>query len=323
MSAVVFTFAAFVSCSTFNTDSRVSIFCLEKDEDLTADLKHTIDVIKMELDQQKKRAFPAKCNAVNALIKGTTALDLANRGIRDISPLVEFKGLVTLNLNENPIVDISPLRNLSHLKLLKLVASNEIVDLTPLQNLTSLEVLQLSSHRVVDITPLKDLKNLVALGIDVIQDVGEEQVRLKKRGRGSSRARATDISSLKGLTNLTWLSLYNNKIVDISPLQQLTQLTYLKLERNKIVDISPLKNLINLERLYLGTNEITDVSPIKSLTKLKELWLGSNKIVDISPLENLENVVDLDLSYNQINKSTCTMIEKSKAVKNFCISLDN
>jgi Leucine-rich repeat (LRR) protein len=57
---------------------------------------------------------------------------------------------------------------------------------------------------------------------------------------------------------------------DIAPLRGLTQLTYLSLEHSdEIEDISPLSELTNLEFLDLTGTRVTDFSPLKHLTHLE------------------------------------------------------
>jgi Leucine-rich repeat (LRR) protein len=113
-----------------------------------------------------------------------------------------------------------------------------------------------------------------------------------------------DISDLiyffKTLTNLTHLSLIDNKIYHISPLNTLTNLKELNLSGNEIRDIYTLTSLTNLEQLNLSGNKIEDISSLKSLTNLKQLNLSGNQIIDISPLKSLINLKELDLYGNQV-----------------------
>ncbi|MBT7743129.1 MAG: hypothetical protein HN727_15090 [Opitutae bacterium] len=69
-----------------------------------------------------------------------------------------------------------------------------------------------------------------------------------------------------------------NQISDLSPLKGLTNLKELWLSDNEISDLSPLKGLTDLRVLVLTKNKISDLSPLKGLMNLKELWLGGNPI---------------------------------------------
>ena len=121
----------------------------------------------------------------------------------------------------------------------------------------------------------------------------------------------TDISPLRGLTNLRvlnlsnlkpdWTTLPNNQIMDISPLRGLTNLSILDLSGNQITDISPLRGLSNLwYPLNLSNNRIADISPLGGLTKLYELRLSNNQITNISPLRGLSKLHRLYLDQNQV-----------------------
>jgi internalin A len=101
---------------------------------------------------------------------------------------------------------------------------------------------------------------------------------------------------------------YNN-ISDISLLKNLTDLKYLSIQGNNISDLSPLRNL-NLRHLNLSNNNITDISPLKNLLNLEELDLSNNNITDISSLKNLKKLEHLNLMYNPIKKEDIRKLEK-------------
>ena len=64
--------------------------------------------------------------------------------------------------------------------------------------------------------------------------------------------RISDLTLLKGLTNLTSLYLGHNEISDLAPLKGLTNLTSLYLEGNAVSDTTPINGLVNLTKLYLN-----------------------------------------------------------------------
>ena len=110
-----------------------------------------------------------------------------------------------------------------------------------------------------------------------------------RTGNSSQTLSISDITPLKGLTNLTRLRLHFHMITDISPLSNLTNLTELGMAHGLLTDISPISNLTNLTGLHMRSNEITDISPISNLTNLRTISVGNN-ISDISPLSNLPNL---------------------------------
>ncbi len=103
------------------------------------------------------------------------------------------------------------------------------------------------------------------------------------------------LTSLAGLTRLTFLEITGYQLSDVSPLANLLNLNQLYLWSNQISDVSPLANLENLQALGLPGNQISDVSPLAKLTNLRELSLDGNPISDISPLTDLVNLSELSL----------------------------
>ena len=132
-----------------------------------------------------------------------------------------------------------------------------------------------------------------------------EQIKEAKESRHTrlelGRKNITDISTLTGFTNLTYLVLYSNSISDLSPLAGLTNLRVLDLRFNKISNLSPLAGLTNLWELWLQDNNISDISPLAGLTNLEDLQLDSNSISDLSPLAGLTSLDDLQLNKNNIS----------------------
>lgn len=174
-------------------------------------------------------------------------LDLANNGIKDLTPLKVLKNLNGLDLNENNIEDLSPLAELKQLTSLYLYnwGESNIKDITPLAGLKQLTYLHISGS-FDNITPLAELKQLTLLILN-----------------GS----LNDITPLAGLKQLTTLYLQNNEISDIAPLTGLKQLTELNLSYNQISDVTPLTELINLQKLWLQGNPIADKTPLVELRK--------------------------------------------------------
>lgn len=112
----------------------------------------------------------------------------------------------------------------------------------------------------------------------------------------------TDLTPLRGLTNLTELYLSHNqinrnpRITDLTPLSGLTNLTVLRLSFSLAssdlmpLSLTPLSGLTNLTELDLSFNRLTDITPLSSLTNLKVLYLTGNPLNDSgwSILEHIE-----------------------------------
>ena len=97
--------------------------------------------------------------------KLVTELNLADKGIADLTPLAKLTSLTKLDLYKNQIIDLTPLAMLVRLEELGL-GSNQIIDLTPLAGLKSLKELRLYSNDITDLTPLAGLKQLEHLNLE-------------------------------------------------------------------------------------------------------------------------------------------------------------
>lgn len=110
-----------------------------------------------------------------------------------------------------------------------------------------------------------------------------------------------NLDGLNQFTNLTSLSLFNNKIIR-ADLSAFTKLETLNLAKNKLTFLY-VKNLSALESLYAFQNKLTEVD-LTGLTALKKLRLAQNKITelntqDLSALESAHlfdnQMEDLDI----------------------------
>jgi len=121
----------------------------------------------------------------------------------------------------------------------------------------------------------------------------------------------TDLSSLKGLSNLKRLSLSKNQITDLKPIQGLTQLEALWLDSNKIQDLSPLAGMTKLQQLMLHINQISDLKPLSDLTEINYFALTDNLVEDLTPIEGMKKLQQLFLLRNP--NLTTVHIEKLQA----------
>ena len=76
--------------------------------------------------------------------------------------------------------------------------------------------------------------------------------------------------------------LNNNEIVDISSVKSMINIEYLTLSNNKIKDVTPIAELTKMKYLYLDNNEIEDISMLKHFDKNSFVMcnLTGNKIPD-------------------------------------------
>ena len=188
-----------------------------------------------------------------------SSLNVADKGISDITGLEFATNLRELHLSLNPITDLRPLAHLMQLVELHFwhIPANPInLDLRPLAKLTNLEKLSLQGNGISDISPLA------------------------------------------GLINLRQLHLVDNHIADVSPLAELTNLQGLWITGNWARDFSMLThlNLTTFEReelciiKSLGPS-IVDRIASRNLPSVFQAWdhlIEPNNTKPIFPWDNEE-----------------------------------
>ena len=88
----------------------------------------------------------------------------------------------------------------------------------------------------------------------------------------------------------------HSEITDLSALKGLTNLVELDVEDNDITDLSPLAGKKKLEKLWIRKNPISDLSPLRSnenLIYLRVKLFDSDQclVTDWTPVEHVETVV--------------------------------
>ena len=106
---------------------------------------------------------------------------------------------------------------------------------------TALTELDLSGKGLTDadLAPLAEMKNLESLNLS-----GNDAI--------------TNLSSLAGLSSLTFLNIMNTGATDLSPLSDLTAMEFLHLSNAEITDLSPLTGMSHLKELYLTDGDLPD-----------------------------------------------------------------
>ncbi len=161
---------------------------------------------------------------------------------------------ITLTVNGEENLDLAGLGTFKNAKSLSLT-NDGLRDLHELSGLNQLESLDLSGNPIVyGLSQLGQKDKLKSLTVD-----------------GNTKQFIDGLSAVSSFTNLTTLSLQNQKLTDLSALSGLKKLTSLNLANNKISDVTPLGNLTALKNLNLDNNNIKDITPL-----LGTVSLGTN-----------------------------------------------
>ena len=237
-------------------------------------------------------------------MKRLRRIDLAGKGVRDLTGLEFATNLTWLHLPDNQVSDLSPLTGLIELSDLDF-SDNPLSDLSPLKGLKNLISLGFSRTLVSDLSPLQGLKNLTELEFSWTQvsDLSPLAGLLNLRKLRFHDTDVSDLSPLAGLTNLKTIFSWGNQVSDLSPLAGLTKLEVVNIcgARLSEADLSLLAGLTGLKELYLVGNGISDISPIARLTGLERLDVRDNHISNISPLAGLTNLKWLGVDDNDIS----------------------
>ena len=267
-----------------------------------------------------------------------TKLNIAEKGLTDLSALKYFTGLQTLNCSRNSLteLDVSALTNLTSLDCY--FNSLTELDVSALTNLTSLDcsfnsLTKLNVSGQTNLTSL-DCSDNQLKELDVSNLTG-----LVKLDCSDNQLTALDVSKLTGLTKL---DCYRNKLTALN-VSNLTGLTDLDCSENQLpkLDVSKLTGLKKLDCSYNQLPAL-DVSKMTGLTKLdcsdNQLTAldvsNQTLLTDLDCAENhltaldvskLTGLTDLDCADNQLaalNVSNLTGLEDLDCSENRMSSLD-
>ena len=200
-----------------------------------------------------------------------TELNIAEKGLTDLSALKYFTGLQTLDCSRNLLttLDVSALTNLTSL----VCSDNQLtaLDVSGLTNLTSLDCYR-NELTKLDVSKLTGLTKL---------DCAYNQLT------------TLDVSAL---TKLTSLDCYRNELTKLD-VSNLTLLTELDCAYNQLtaLDVSKLTGLTDLD---CSDNELTALD-VSNLTHLTDLDCSDNQLTALD-VSNLTLLTDLDCADNQL-----------------------
>ena len=220
-----------------------------------------------------------------AEMASVTKLNIAEKGLTDLSALKYFTGLQTLNCSGNSLteLDVSALTNLTSLDCSENALTT--LDVSALTNLTSLncyrnELTKLDVSKLTNLTSLDcSFNSLTTLDVSAL-------TKLTSLDCYRNELTKLDVSKLTGLTKLDCA--YNQlTALDVS---NLTHLTDLDCAHNQLTALD-VSNLTHLTDLDCAKNLLTELN-IMNLTLLMDLDCSENRMssLDISKFLNLDSV---------------------------------
>ena len=224
------------------------------------------------------------------------ALNIAEKGLTDLSALKYFTGLQTLNCSGNSLttLDVSALTNLTSLDCSENALTT--LDVSALTNLTSLNCYR-NELTKLDVSKLTNLTSLDC---------------------SFNSLTTLDVSAL---TKLTSLDCYRNELtkLDVSALTKLTSLYCYRNELTKL-DVSKLTGLTKLDCAY---NQLTALD-VSNQTLLTDLDCSDNQLtaVNVSALKSLEYFSCSDNQLKALDVSKQTGLKELDCADNQLTALD-
>ena len=221
-------------------------------------------------------------------------LNIAEKGLTDLSALKYFTGLQTLDCRGNLLteLDVSALTNLTSL----VCSDNQLTKLnvSGLTNLTFLDCYrnELTKLDVSNLTLLTELdcayNQLTTLDVSAL-------TKLTSLDCYRNELTKLDVSNLTLLTELDCA--YNQlKELDVS---KLTGLTYLDCSDNQLTALN-VSNLTDLTDLDCSDNQLMALD-VSNLTHLTDLDCADNQLTALD-VSNLTHLTDLDCADNQLTE---------------------
>ena len=225
-----------------------------------------------------------------------TELNIAEKGLTDLSALKYFTGLQTLDCSRNSLttLDVSALTNLTSLDCSENALTT--LDVSALTNLTSLNCYR-NELTKLDVSKLTNLTSLDC---------------------SFNSLTTLDVSAL---TKLTSLDCYRNELtkLDVSALTKLTSLYCYRNELTKL-DVSKLTGLTKLDCAY---NQLTALD-VSNQTLLTDLDCSDNQLtaVNVSALKSLEYFSCSDNQLKALDVSKQTGLKELDCADNQLTALD-
>ena len=206
-----------------------------------------------------------------AEMASVTELNIAERGLTDLSALKYFTGLQTLDCSRNLLttLDVSALTNLTYLD----CSDNALTKLN-VSGLTNLTFLDCYRNELTKL----DVSNLTLL---TELDCAYNQLT------------TLDVSAL---TSLTSLDCYRNELTKLD-VSNLTLLTELDCAYNQLTALD-VSNLTGLKDLDCSDNQLTALD-VSNLTLLTDLDCADNQLKELD-VSKLTHLTILDCAHNQL-----------------------
>ena len=222
-----------------------------------------------------------------------TELNIAEKGLTDLSALKYFTGLQTLNCSRNSLteLDVSALTNLTSLD----CSFNSLTELD-VSNLTLLTELDCAYNQLttLDVSALTKLTSLDCYRNELTKLDVSNLTLLTELDCDYNQLTVLNVSNLTGLT---YLDCSDNQLTALD-VSKLTGLTKLDCDYNQLKELD-VSNQTLLKDLDCAHNQLTALD-VSKLTGLTDLDCADNQLTALN-VSNLTGLEDLDCSENRMS----------------------
>ena len=252
-----------------------------------------------------------------AAMASVTELNIAEKGLTDLSALKYFTGLQTLDCSRNLLttLDVSALTNLTSLD----CSLNWLTELD-VSALTKLESLSCSENALTKLN-VSGLTNLTSLDCTFNSLTELDVSALTNLTSMDCSFNSLTKLNVSGQTNLTSLDCSDNQLTALDVSNQ-TLLKDLDCSDNQLTALN-VSNLTGLKDLDCSENQLTALD-VSNLTGLKDFDCSDNQLTELY-LSNLTGLEELDCSENQLTAldvSNLTGLTKLDCADNQLTALD-
>jgi len=243
-------------------------------------------------------------------------LDLSNKQIKNLEPLVNFQNLTDLNITNTSVDDLSPIVNCENITNLN-ISKTQISDLLALYDKDKLQYLNSSYTFIQSILPLINSKNLKELDVSntklINLDGYNNLLPISKLNLNNTPI--DNLNQLSNNQNIKHLDISNTNIRDLNVIKTFTNLEHFNASNLKISINFSFELNINLHFLNISNTLTDSLEFLKNNFKLKFLNIVNTAIKTLEPLYKIKSLLELHYSADKISNKE---IEDYKIINPGC-----
>jgi len=123
------------------------------------------------------------------------------------------------------------------------------------------------------------------------------------------KSELTNLTAIKGLVNMRYLSLTDAGVSSVAPLKDMTRMQILNLGGTGVSDISVLSNMKYLRSVDLSRTQVSDITPLYGLP-IEELYLSETQITSMPDITKFQNLRVLTVKWSALMMGSDEMAQE-------------